>query len=134
MACAVAVARQGQQRNLLKDFPGLRAALARSPMVRIRAWARLTFFCQRDSLAGSGGARTASGCRSGRLGRPVGECHHVVPAQRLDNAVYAGRGQVMGAAGHSCRRPDQPACRVRDDLHVHTVTAVLARVMVGVRG
>jgi hypothetical protein len=40
--------------RLIRTFQVLRVALARSPMARIRAWARLPFFCQAESSVGSG--------------------------------------------------------------------------------
>jgi integrase-like protein len=50
MACAIAVARSGQQRSLTRTFQVLSVAIARSPRARIFAWARLTAFCRRDSF------------------------------------------------------------------------------------
>ncbi len=53
MACTIGVARCGLQRSFVRIFQVLRAALARSPMARIRACARLIFFCQAESYRGS---------------------------------------------------------------------------------
>lgn len=50
MACTIAVARRGQQRRMARIFQFLSVALARSPRARIRAWARLTAFCRRESF------------------------------------------------------------------------------------
>ena len=43
--CSVRAAAQPGQ-----NFPDFRVALARSPMPRMRAWARLTFFCHAVSF------------------------------------------------------------------------------------
>lgn len=56
--------------------------------------------------------------------------HKDLPSQTdLDDAVGAGRGQVMCAAG--CRAGEPQGCAVRagDDLHVHAVLLVFLRVV-----
>ncbi|GAB2952672.1 hypothetical protein GCM10027075_61210 [Streptomyces heilongjiangensis] len=47
---------------------------------------------------------------------------------RVDDTVLAGRTDVMDGPGQSGRRPQQPAERIGDDLHVHPVLLVFARV------
>ncbi|WP_374099650.1 hypothetical protein [Streptomyces sp. I4(2020)] len=47
----------------------------------------------------------------------------------MDDAVGAGCGQVMGAAGCRAGEPERCAVGAGDDLHVHAVLAVLHRVV-----
>jgi len=79
MACTIAVAHRGQQRGLVRTFQVLRVAVAfeRGP----------------DAAAGS-------------QVRLVSEGHQVRAGQRVDDAVGAGRGQVMGGSGQCRGRPD----------------------------
>ncbi len=55
----------------------------------------------------------------------VGEDGHSLAFADPDDAVGAGRGQVVGAAGQGWRDPQQVARGVGDDLQVHAVAAVL---------
>jgi len=54
----------------------------------------------------------------------VGEDGHALAFADPDDAVGAGRGQVVGAAGQCGRDPQQLARRVGNELHVHAVAAV----------
>ncbi len=56
----------------------------------------------------------------------VGEDGDALAFANPDDAVGAGRGHVMGAAGQRGRDPQQFAGGI-GDLHVHAVTAVLLR-------
>ena len=100
MALTIAVARRGQQRSLVRTFQPLRVATARSPTARILAW------CAVDGLlaAGQSGPVAAAFERradaaAGALVCLVGEGHDVRAAQRVDQAVGAGGGQVVHGAG-----------------------------------
>ena len=55
----------------------------------------------------------------------VGEDGHALAFADPDDAVGAGCGQVVGTAGQGGRDPQQVACGIGDDLHVHAVAAVL---------
>src|SRR5690606_23666340 len=49
--------------------------------------------------------------------------------QAVDDAVLAGRCQVVHRVGQRRRRPDQLAMRIGEELHVHAMAAMLARVV-----
>ena len=80
-----------------------------------------------------GRGEVPAGEPSDRCGHPwagadvgaVGEDGDALAFADPDDAVGAGRGQVVGAAGQRGRDPQQVACGIGDDLHVHAVTAVL---------
>lgn len=55
----------------------------------------------------------------------VGEDGYALAFADPDDAVGAGRGQVVGAAGQGGRDPQQVVRGVGDGLHVHAVAAVL---------
>jgi hypothetical protein len=102
MACTIAVTRRGLHRSLVRTFQVLRVALARSPMARMRAVSPVDLLLPTRqfrpvAVAFERCPDTAPGALIGL----VGERHHVLPAQRLDDAVGAGRSQLMGRAGQS---------------------------------
>jgi len=85
---------------LTRIFQVLSVTIARSPRARIFACVRFTDFCRRDSF----GPEVASLDRgthaaAGALVSLVGQGRHVGAGQRVDDAVGAGGGQVMGRAG-----------------------------------
>ena len=51
-----------------------------------------------------------------------------------DDAVFTGGPGIVDGSGQSWRRPQQPAGRISQDLHVHPVLLVLAGVEGAVRG
>ncbi len=55
----------------------------------------------------------------------IGEDGHALAFADADDAVGAGRGQVVGAAGQGGRDSQQGALGIGDDLHVNPVAAVI---------
>lgn len=78
MACTIALARDGLQRSLARSFQVLRVATARSPRVRMRAWALFTAFCRADSFGRSSRHRwTTLMTTNGQHGSPLSmNCSH----------------------------------------------------------
>jgi hypothetical protein len=59
---------------------------------------------------------------------PVGEDEDLTGEACLDDAVGAGRGEAVGAAGCCAGEPQRRAVRAGKDLHVYAVLAVFHRV------
>ncbi len=51
------------------------------------------------------------------------------PDARGDDLVSAGRGEIVDTAGQRGGNPDQGSVRCRNDLQVHPMTTVFARVV-----
>ena len=71
---------------------------------------------------------------AGTLVGPVGQDQDLPGEAGLDDAVRAGRGQVVRAARCRAGEPQWGAVRACDDLDIHAVLLVLLRVVRLVRG
>lgn len=105
--------------------------MACSPRHRILAWVLLCRRFQRLSRRPRKGTRTWRPAPLVRLVRPALQpCR----CERVDDAVFARGGQVVGGAGQGRGSPQQSAEGIRDDLDVHAVALVFSGVVRGVGG